>query len=214
MSQALASNLKRIREVLAWTQEALAEAAAVDVRTVQRAEAGKGISAESLRSFAGALDVPIHTLQTRIPSDEEVSRLAAAWNERYSLVPLTIVDDAETLRDFFGDSCAMHFKTYGLETHEQEQAAAILQETLTDCGLLWPDLSPTDRLSWWGFVAEHLQAARDLGLVVTAGHEILRLRPNGVGDRTPMTWGNFYVMVTKQNEPKLYALRDKSAPLF
>jgi hypothetical protein len=192
----------------------LAAAAAVDVRTVQRAEAGNSVSAESLRAFAAALDVPLATLQTAITSDEEVNRVAAAWNERYSLVPLTIVDNANTLRDFFGDSCALHFNTCGLETKEQELAAATLQETLIDCGHIWSDLSPTERLDWWGFVAEHLTALHDLGLVITAGHEILRVKLNGAGDGTPMTWGNFYVMVAKQTEPKLFALRDKTAPLF
>jgi transcriptional regulator with XRE-family HTH domain len=214
MSQVLASNLKRIREALAWTQESLAAAAAVDVRTVQRAEAGKDVSAESLRAFAAALDVPLQTLQTPMPSDEEVNRLAAQWNERYSLVPLTIIDDASTLRDFFGDSCSMHFQTCGLETNAQELAAATLQETLIDCGHIWSDLSPTDRLQWWGFVAAHLKTLQDSGLVVTAGHEILRLRLNNVGDGMPFTWGNFYVMVAKRDEPKLFALRDKTAPLF
>jgi transcriptional regulator with XRE-family HTH domain len=213
MSQVLASNLKRIREALAWTQESLAAAAAVDVRTVQRAEAGKGVSAESLRAFAAALDVPLHTLQTPIPTDEEVKRLAAEWNERYSLVPLTIIQHPTTLREFFGDSCALHFKGF-VETGEQEMAAATLQEMLIDCGNLWPDLSPTERLEQWAFVAEQLEVLRGMGLVVTAGHEILRVRLNGIGEGTPMTWGNFYVMVAKRSEPKLYALRDKTAPLF
>ena len=214
MSQVIGSNLKRIREAFAWTQESLAAAAAVDVRTVQRAEGGKGISAESLRSLAAALDIPLTTLQTPLPNAEDVKRLAAQWNERYSLVPLTVVDDPRTLRDCFNDSCAMHFDTVDLETTAQDREAATLQEILNDSLLIWSDLSPTQRLESWEIVAEQLQAVRLAGLVVTTGHDVSRVRFTNVGDGAPFTWGVCYVIVAKQNEPKLFAVRDKTAPLF
>jgi transcriptional regulator with XRE-family HTH domain len=214
MSEVLASNLKRIREAMAWTQEHLAGAASVDVRTVQRAESGKEVSAETLRALAGALDISILTLQTPIRGERELQRLAADWNDRYSLVPLTVIDNPTTLRDFFGDSCALHFQKYGLETADEEMAAATLQDLLQDCGHIWSDISPRERLELWACVAEQLDRLREMGLGVTAGHEILRVRFNGAGDGTPFTWGNFYVILSKVNEPKLYAIRDKTAPLF
>jgi transcriptional regulator with XRE-family HTH domain len=46
-----------------WTQEQLAGAADVDVRTVQRAEKGEPVSAESLQAIAGALDVSVEVLR-------------------------------------------------------------------------------------------------------------------------------------------------------
>src|SRR5687768_17088262 len=52
------NRIRRLREQRAWTQEDLAAAAAVSVRTVQRAEEGT-LSAESLTAIAGALDVAV-----------------------------------------------------------------------------------------------------------------------------------------------------------
>jgi len=49
----IATNIRQHRERLGWTQEHLAEAAQINVRTLQRAESGRGVSAESLTALAG-----------------------------------------------------------------------------------------------------------------------------------------------------------------
>lgn len=62
--------IRRLREQRAWTQESLAAAADVSVRTVQRAEDG-AMSAETLAAIAGALDHPVESLSkapSRYPS--------------------------------------------------------------------------------------------------------------------------------------------------
>ncbi len=53
--------IKRLRDKKAWTQEHLAAAAEISVRTVQRAEEGT-LSAETLNAIAGALDVAVESL--------------------------------------------------------------------------------------------------------------------------------------------------------
>lgn len=53
--------IRRFREKRAWTQEHLAAAAGVSVRTVQRAEEGT-LSAETLSAIAGALDQPVESI--------------------------------------------------------------------------------------------------------------------------------------------------------
>ncbi len=53
--------VKRLRERKAWTQEQLAQAAGVSVRTVQRAEEGV-MSAETLSALAGAINVDVARL--------------------------------------------------------------------------------------------------------------------------------------------------------
>lgn len=52
--------IKKLREENAWTQEHLAGAANISVRTIQRAEDGV-LSAESFSAIAGALNVPRDT---------------------------------------------------------------------------------------------------------------------------------------------------------
>lgn len=63
MNDVVASNIRFHREDRAWTQEQLAEAAALAPRTVQRAERGEGLSSETLQAIAGALDVSLDLLQ-------------------------------------------------------------------------------------------------------------------------------------------------------
>lgn len=51
-----------LRKTRGWTQERLAEASGVAVRTVQRIEAGSDASLESLSAIARALEVPVRDL--------------------------------------------------------------------------------------------------------------------------------------------------------
>jgi uncharacterized glyoxalase superfamily protein PhnB/DNA-binding XRE family transcriptional regulator len=62
MSQlGIGKKLRRLRDRKAWTQEHLAQAAGISLRTVQRAEEGV-MSAETLSALAGALDLPVEEL--------------------------------------------------------------------------------------------------------------------------------------------------------
>ncbi len=75
--------IRRLREQRAWTQEHLADAAQVSVRTIQRAEDGV-MSAETLSAVAGALDEPVEALSGR-------------GSVYPTIAPVVYYDDAETL---------------------------------------------------------------------------------------------------------------------
>jgi predicted ATPase/class 3 adenylate cyclase len=61
--EAVGANIRARRTRRCWSQEHLALAAGVNVRTVQRAEEGKGISMETMLAVAAALDVSVGELQ-------------------------------------------------------------------------------------------------------------------------------------------------------
>ena len=61
-----AERIRRLRDLKAWTQERLADAAGVSVRTVQRAEEGT-MSAETLNALASALGVHVEKLSAPAP---------------------------------------------------------------------------------------------------------------------------------------------------
>jgi uncharacterized glyoxalase superfamily protein PhnB/DNA-binding XRE family transcriptional regulator len=66
----IGSKVRRLREKKAWTQEHLAQAAGISLRTVQRAEEGV-MSAETLSALAGSFDMPVEQLshdETAYPS--------------------------------------------------------------------------------------------------------------------------------------------------
>src|SRR4051812_40675984 len=57
--------LKRRRKERNLTQQRLADIAGVDIRTVQRAEAGPGVGSENLAAIASALDLDERELRTQ-----------------------------------------------------------------------------------------------------------------------------------------------------
>ncbi|MCC7253911.1 helix-turn-helix transcriptional regulator [Hyphomicrobium sp.] len=69
----VAVNLKKCRDRLAWTQAQLAEAAGVSERTVQRAEDGESVSAETLSALAGALNVSLDDLRNAPKAEQELA---------------------------------------------------------------------------------------------------------------------------------------------
>jgi transcriptional regulator with XRE-family HTH domain len=64
-----------LRQKRGWTQERLAEAAGVGLRTVQRVEAGQDASLETLTLVADALRVSVRDLFVSIDDDELGSRV-------------------------------------------------------------------------------------------------------------------------------------------
>ena len=57
--------VKALREAKCWSQAHLAEAAGLNIRTVQRIEAGEPCAPETMLSLAAALDVEISKLGRR-----------------------------------------------------------------------------------------------------------------------------------------------------
>lgn len=58
----LGDRVKALREARAWTQEHLADAAGVSLRTIQRLETGAGFASETALAVAAALEVDVRTL--------------------------------------------------------------------------------------------------------------------------------------------------------
>lgn len=64
------ARIKDLRIARGWSQERLAEASGVAVRTIQRLEAGNDASLETLSMVAKALEVPVRDLFVSVDSDE------------------------------------------------------------------------------------------------------------------------------------------------
>jgi DNA-binding XRE family transcriptional regulator len=58
----IGDTIKALREAKSWSQAHLADAAQLNIRTIQRIEAGKPSSQETLLSIAAALDVDVREL--------------------------------------------------------------------------------------------------------------------------------------------------------
>ncbi len=74
--QLSAQKIKRCREQKGWSQEVLAKATGLSLRTIQRIEADKRASAESVLAIASALEVMPNQLQS---ADDEIQ---VNWTRR------------------------------------------------------------------------------------------------------------------------------------
>jgi transcriptional regulator with XRE-family HTH domain len=74
------TRIVELRTLRGWTQERLAEASGVTVRTVQRIEAGNDVSLDTLSRLGRALGVPVRDLFGRLP-DTAYGRTVSALNQ-------------------------------------------------------------------------------------------------------------------------------------
>ena len=195
----VATNLKILRERLAWTQAQLAEASTLSERTIQRAEDGESLSAETLQSLAGALNVSVEDLREPPKAAEELAN-------KYEVIKLSRIDRASDLRRYM-PADALQIGYDGLND-EQEDAIAELQQELKDYGDIWRDLEPVQQRQAIKEMQNRIAELERLGLVVAAGTDVVRLR---TGEGAPFSMEVLRVVISKADEPKLFAIRDKTA---
>lgn len=97
--QSIAGNVRRLREERHWSQEELAAASEVDVRTIQRAEAGKPLQVESLRAIAAAFNTTIEQLSV---SEEGIKAFIEEFKKTHRIIELRPVTNAADVTGFFG----------------------------------------------------------------------------------------------------------------
>src|SRR5438477_4609324 len=135
MDNITAENIRRHREQRSWTQAHLAEAAALSERTVQRAEEGKPIAAESLQAIAGAFDVSVEDLR-KPPHQAEIEKIKT----RYRVIRLQRIERGADLGRLLGGTHALNFDSPGVDTEAGEDAAAELEQELKNWTDAWSDL--------------------------------------------------------------------------
>ncbi len=218
MNEAIANNIRQHRRRLSWTQEHLAAAASLNVRTVQRAEEGRGMSAETLTAIAGALDVTIE--QLRLDETEFLARAlgvepAEATPEvitkkldelaaRYTTVPVGVVDTSADLGPILGTD-AMYFDCIA-EDESVQDTAAELNQWIHDLLLLVDDLEPIHKREYLKSTFDVIQRLHDLGCRVSVGIQQHALR---VGEGDPIPWRSLYVIVAPEDEVKKFVMVER-----
>ena len=210
MSADVAAKLKLFRESLGWTQEHLAEASGVSGRTVQRAENGEDISGDTLQALAAVFDLTVADLRRPLPSVEEVEKAVEEAQKRYKFISLTRIERPSDLRPHMGADAWQVDHVAGL-TEEQEDEIAILEELLRDYGDLWSDIEPVQQRDALKTIFESVARLTADGLVVAAGSDAMRLVTSGSAE--PFRMDVLRVMVSKAEQPQLFAVREKNAPV-
>lgn len=203
MDNMIGVNIRFHREQRAWTQEHLAAVSGIDVRTIQRAERGTKLSADSLQAVAAAFDLSVDELR-------KPPKPIADAKARFKLIRLSRIERAADLRNLLPTG-ACQFGYEGITDEVQEDAIAEFERDLNDAGNLWSDLDPVQKLELLRSLEHHFTALAALGLAVAAGSEPLRLRSEHI--ENPFRIDVLHVVISKASEPKLFAMRDRTAPV-
>ena len=203
MDDMIGVNIRFHREQRTWTQEHLAAVSGIDVRTIQRAERGTKLSADSLQALAAAFDLTVDQLR-------KPPKPLADAADRFKMIRLNRIERAADLRNLLPTG-ACQFGYDGITDEGHEDAIVEFQRDLDDAGNLWSDLDPVQKLELLRSMEHHFTTLAGFGLIVAAGSESLRLRSEHI--EKPFTMDVRHVVISKASEPKLFAMRDRTAPV-
>ncbi len=178
MNAVLATNVRIFRESKHWTQHHLADAAGIQLRTVQRVEGGEGASVDTLGALASVFEVSIDFLKTDLVAvAEEFKRQEEQLHKSHYFVdvrPVTCSAHLEIIGDC--DASLMHCAT---EDDEARDIFASLKSDLADMVDLWGDVGPNQHREWTKSAYEHVRSMNQLGLVVSVGkgNRVMRAGP-------------------------------------
>lgn len=177
MNMVLATNVRTVREIRHWTQQHLADAAGVQLRTVQRVEKGEGVAVETLAALASAFDTSIDALQTDYSAlTKELERSFEELQKTHYIVsvsPVTRIGELEVV-----GTCDASVANCAADDEDVRRTFAQLQTYLTDMRDLWHDVPAVSRED---YLKEAFELVRDLnarGFTVCYG---TCMRPFGAG---------------------------------
>lgn len=199
----LAIWIKSLRKAQSLSQEAVAEAAGIDVRSVQRAEKGLAVSRQTRRSLARGLgydnieifdDPESAEVINGFVSDlsamaekEELRKLEEAYPDCIRLNAHR-AKSARALCDLAGGSHALSFHFGDDFPRELEDLAATISDWLRDYGDIADEISMSDKLSFENELQTYFdEMAAENGAAFIARRNV-RLRSNQKPEMKPFDW--------------------------
>lgn len=203
MSSGIADNIRDLRKARHWSQEMLAMAAGVDVRTVQRAEAGKTLAADSLKAIAAAFDTTIEALAI---APEDFAELIAEFREHYRIVDMHVSSGSADLGGLMNAAEALLLERVGDLTETQLDAFAEFEQDVRDYLDIWREIPVSSRRNGERILHEHVERLRASGVSVTFGTDRVLLR---CGDGTTLPMSVLCIAASPIATPMLALVRNK-----
>ena len=204
---AIASNVRHLRDARHWSQEELALMSGVDVRTVQRAEAGRPLSVDTLKALAAAFETTIEALQV---SEEEIAVAVEEFNKSYKIIEMHVLSRSSELGEIVGGSHALFLHKIGDLTEDQLDDIAELEELLRDYLDIWSDMEPTGRREAEKTLFTFLASMVRSDMSISFGTENMAMR---AGNGQPFRMPVLYIAVSKGQVPMLAVVRPKNMPI-
>ncbi|WP_422374148.1 helix-turn-helix domain-containing protein [Roseibium sp.] len=196
------------RDTLKWSQEALAETSSIDVRTIQRIEAGKRASVTTKAALAKALgyeenvfDNPMWLVNSRKLINELQKEIVSQNEEEFrQKFPNHVLVKVEkvTLGIQIGNlcECEAYFNEPDADlSKEAIRKAAELFDCLRDYGDCIDVMSFSDKTEMYELFDEKIAELHDLGAALYVGQRETRVVGELWKDKTPISLNIGYLFV-------------------
>lgn len=202
--------IKCLREGQQWSQEALAAAAGVDVRTIQRIESGEKASVTTRRAIARGLGYDKSEIFDDPKFAEEMVRFfdtitksnqEAAEKEFQKQFPdhrrlaVERVSAGSDLLKMVDDVNAMLPDASKELKDEAQELAAQLFDYIRDCIDILPEVSFSERLVFGREIGSILTSLEKLGAAIYVGTRAVQLRNDVWQDKEPLPMKILYATV-------------------
>lgn len=203
----VAGNIRKLRGSRHWSQEELALAAGVDVRTVQRAEAGKPLAVESLKAIAAAFDTTIEALH--IP-DALITEAIEEFRKNYTIIDMHVSTGSADIGEMLNGAEALLLQRIGDLSEGQLDRFAEFEEMLRDYLDIWREIPVTSRREGEKTLQDLVDRLKAADVSISFGMERMGLR---FGDGSPMRMAVLYVAAAPGDTPMLALVREKNMPV-
>jgi transcriptional regulator with XRE-family HTH domain len=196
----LAEFVKTWRRKHMWSQAALAEAAKVDERTIQRVENGEPSNFQTRRALARAFqcdDIDFFNKPMPFPHLETLKGYWAELDKTSVNVPITRIRDARTLRTMSEGANSIAPMELGEPSLEAQKAFASIVDNLQDYNELRHNYSMNQRLDFDRGIDALLNTIVDAGAAIGAGlgHTKARFRSDAPNSE-PIDWTTILLVLT------------------
>lgn len=195
--------LRTLREQSGWTQPELAEAAGVDVRTIQRIEAGKSASLHTIVGVAKALGVALEDLQAT-SKPVPTPRPSGAFLRR--------VESGSELLGIVDGCLAFEFSQDDPKDETEVELLAECFTLLQDYGDILPELDAGERVRATFTLQGNVEALGAAGFWIFAAklkHPVRYAGPNGQV-MTDM-WPTATIRAVRKDNPEIIQSRGTDA---
>lgn len=135
------SHVPELRRARGWTQEALALAADLSVRSIQRMETGGPVSAETELAVAGALDVDRSELWGET-DEERAERALAEARERWSVHRIPRLTNGREVGQLLDGAGMYRLDHENLQSEDEREVVGSFIQDFHDWGELWRSVEP------------------------------------------------------------------------
>lgn len=184
----IAAMVKLFRTERGWSQETLAEVCRINVRTIQRVEAGEPGSEASLRTIARAFestDIDFFNRLHQIPTQEELDAAQENFLKDNMLLDATVAVSGRELGELYAGSTADVSRAAMDLMGDAASEFAALTDYLRDYRDIAPDCGEVEKLTYVEEMQEMLGRLNALGIDICYSTRDVKLVGKDWKDKTP-----------------------------